>query len=66
MLYDASTYDIDPFEPQGGGLGTIFPIIVSDVSTKRSYVELPYTLCQDFLLFCPAARKVNRHLEKKT
>lgn len=51
VLYDASTFDTDPFEPQSDGVGTIFPFIVSDATTQRSYVELPYTLAQDFTLF---------------
>lgn len=49
--YDASTYDIDPFEPQGGGVETIFPFIYKKEKTERTYVELPYTLPQDFLLY---------------
>jgi hypothetical protein len=49
--YDASTYDIDPFEPQGGGCRTIFPFIEYNHNTGHSYVELPYTLPQDHLLF---------------
>jgi len=51
ILYDASTYDTDPFEPQGGGVATIFPFTVTDHATGHSYVELPYTLPQDYLLF---------------
>jgi len=49
--YDASTFDTDPFEPQPDGMGTIFPFWVSGNSRQRGYVELPYTLPQDFLLF---------------
>jgi hypothetical protein len=49
--YDASTYDFDPFEPQGGGMHTMFPFIVNNTVSNRSYVELPYTLPQDFLLY---------------
>jgi hypothetical protein len=49
--YDASTFDNDPFEPYAAGVGTIFPFIVSSDETKRSFVELPYTLPQDFTLF---------------
>jgi peptidoglycan/xylan/chitin deacetylase (PgdA/CDA1 family) len=48
--YDASTFDTDPFEPQPDGMGTIFPFWVAN-SQRRGYVELPYTLPQDFLLF---------------
>lgn len=51
VTYDASTYDTDPFEPQGGGMATIYPFIVRDDQSDRSYVELPYTLPQDHLLF---------------
>ncbi len=49
--YDASTFDTDPFEPQPDGVGTIFPFWVAGNSEQRGYVELPYTLPQDFLLF---------------
>ncbi len=49
--YDASTFDNDPFEPYSAGVGTIFPFVVACDETKRSYVELPYTLPQDFTLF---------------
>jgi hypothetical protein len=48
--YDASTFDTDPFEPQSTGVGTIFPFLVSRAD-HGSYVELPYTLAQDFTLF---------------
>jgi uncharacterized protein len=49
--YDASTFDTDPFEPQSDGVGTIFPFWVDGENNQRGYVELPYTLPQDFLLF---------------
>jgi peptidoglycan/xylan/chitin deacetylase (PgdA/CDA1 family) len=49
--YDASTFDTDPFEPQPDGMGTIFPFWVADGSQQKGYVELPYTLPQDFLLY---------------
>lgn len=49
--YDASTFDTDPFEPQPDGVGTIFPFLVRGNSDQRAYVELPYTLPQDFTLF---------------
>ncbi len=49
--YDASTFDTDPFEPQPDGVGTIFPFWVPDRNKNKGYVELPYTLPQDFLLF---------------
>jgi hypothetical protein len=49
--YDISTYDCDPFEPQSCGLGRIFPFWVQSPTTGRGFVELPYTLAQDFTLF---------------
>lgn len=49
--YDASTFDTDPFEPYPEGVGTIFPFEVQPPTSKRSYVELPYTLPQDFTVF---------------
>lgn len=49
--YDASTFDTDPFEPQPDGVRTIFPFWVPDPA-GGGYVELPYTLVQDFTLFC--------------
>jgi hypothetical protein len=50
VLYDASTFDTDPFEPQPDGVGTIFPFWVQR-SGGGGYVELPYTLPQDSTLF---------------
>jgi glycosyltransferase involved in cell wall biosynthesis/peptidoglycan/xylan/chitin deacetylase (PgdA/CDA1 family) len=63
-LYDASTFDTDPFEPQPDHAGTIFPFWVSraarngegsatDLSGNggNGYIELPYTLPQDSTLF---------------
>jgi hypothetical protein len=50
ILYDASTFDTDPFEPQPDGVGTIFPFRVMR-EDGSSYVELPYTLPQDSTLF---------------
>jgi peptidoglycan/xylan/chitin deacetylase (PgdA/CDA1 family) len=64
VQYDASTFDTDPFEPQPQGRHTIFPFWVPCLngesmscqplgtnSSSRGYVELPYTLPQDFTLF---------------
>lgn len=50
VLYDASTFDTDPFEPQPDGVQTIFPFWVPGKDGK-GYVELPYTLPQDSTLF---------------
>ncbi|MCP4990667.1 MAG: glycosyltransferase [Colwellia sp.] len=49
--YDSSTFDTDPFEPQSEGVGTIFPFLKTNRSKGNGYVELPYTLPQDFTLF---------------
>lgn len=49
--YDSSTFDTDPFEPQPDGVGTIYPFLVESNLSGRRFVELPYTLPQDHLLF---------------
>ncbi len=51
ISYDSSTFDTDPFEPQGLAVGTIFPFLVQGRSPQRRYLEIPYTLPQDFTLF---------------
>jgi glycosyltransferase involved in cell wall biosynthesis len=48
--YDSSTFDTDPFEPEPDGVGTIFPFWVPGLKGS-GYVEIPYTLPQDFSLF---------------
>jgi hypothetical protein len=48
--YDCSTFDVDPFEPQSDGMRTIYPFWVQPPGGK-GFVELPYTLIQDFNLF---------------
>lgn len=50
ILYDSSTFDTDPFEPQPDGVHTIFPFCIRR-DDGSCYVELPYTLQQDFSLF---------------
>lgn len=49
--YDASTFDTDPFEPQPDGVGTIFPFRVPNQNGNDGYIEIPYTLPQDFTVF---------------
>src|SRR5204862_352654 len=58
VLYDASTFDTDPFEPQPDGVNTIFPMWVErkvngggPSARCHGYVELPYTLVQDSTVF---------------
>lgn len=53
VLYDTSTFDTDPFEPQPEGSRTIFPFhVIPPAGVERpGYVELSYTLPQDSTLF---------------
>ena len=58
IVYDCSTFDTDPFEPQPESAGTIFPYWTPEPgadakanAAPRGYVELPYTLPQDSTLF---------------
>lgn len=48
--YDCSTFDTDPFEPEPDGYRTIFPFWVA-APNGAGYVELPYSLTQDFTMF---------------
>lgn len=49
--YDMSTFDTDPFEPQPDGMNTIYPFLVCKSGDSGCYVEMPYTLPQDFTLY---------------
>lgn len=51
ILYDASTFDTDPFEPQNDGLASIFPRWIPNPKTGGGYVEIPYTIPQDHTMF---------------
>lgn len=51
VKYDLSTFDTDPFQPQADGVGTIFPFWVNGKNERPGYLEIPYTLDQDFTLF---------------
>jgi hypothetical protein len=55
--YDASTFDVDPFEPQPDGAGTIFPFWKDCRGVGQGYMELPYTLVQDSTLFLILEKK---------
>lgn len=46
-----STFDTDPIEPQPDAIGTIFPFMVKNDPHKEGFIEMPYTLPQDFTLF---------------
>lgn len=43
--YDASCFDVDPFQAMPGGTGGVWPFLVG------KFVELPYTMPQDHTLF---------------
>jgi peptidoglycan/xylan/chitin deacetylase (PgdA/CDA1 family) len=45
ILYDASCFDYDPYQPFPGGTGSIWPFIAG------KFVELPYTIPQDHVMF---------------
>ena len=64
VLYDASTFDTDPFEPQPDSANTIFPFWV-ERSDGSGYVELPYTLPQDSTLFLVLGEKTNDIWKRK-
>jgi hypothetical protein len=54
IKYDSSTFDTDPFEPQSDGCNTLFPFKYEHSVEKnmhKSFIELPYTLPQDFTLY---------------
>ena len=57
--YSTSTFDTDPFEPQPDGAQTIFPYWVPGHGTQRGFLELPYTLPQDFTLYILMGEKTN-------
>ena len=65
--YDLSTFDTDPFEPQPDGVGTIFPFWVENKRHKKGgYVELPYTLPQDFTPFVLLREKTMKPWQEKS
>jgi glycosyltransferase involved in cell wall biosynthesis len=61
--YDASTFDTDPFEPEPDAVGTVFPFWVPGPNNS-GFVELPYSLAQDFTLFI-VLREPNIEIWKK-
>jgi peptidoglycan/xylan/chitin deacetylase (PgdA/CDA1 family) len=67
IKYDLSTFDTDPFEPQPDGVGTIFPFWVPNKRHKNGgYLELPYTLPQDFTPFILMREKTIKIWQEKT
>lgn len=67
VLYDTSTFDTDPFEPQPDGTGTIFPFHVEAPrgTDRPGYVELSYTLPQDSTLFLLLKEKTTDTWKRK-
>jgi hypothetical protein len=63
--YSISSYDWDPFEPQGCGLGRIFPFWVQNPNGDCGFVEMPYTLAQDFTLFILLGETTNKVWRQK-
>ncbi|MGD8353300.1 MAG: hypothetical protein PVJ01_03965 [Pseudomonadota bacterium] len=63
--YDLSTFDTDPFEPHAGGTGTIFPFLVPRNGNGSPFVEMPYTLPQDFTPFVLLGEKTDEIWRKK-
>lgn len=57
--YDASCFDIDPFQAMPGGVGSVWPFIVG------RFVELPYTMPQDHTLFVTLGERDGRIWEEK-
>jgi hypothetical protein len=64
ILYDASTFDTDPFEPQPDAANTVFPFWVERCDGS-GYVELPYSLPQDSTLFLILREKTNEIWKRK-
>jgi len=57
--YDLSFFDTDPFEPIGGGTMSLWPFMLGH------FVELPYTLSQDYTVTALLRETTPRHwLEK--
>jgi peptidoglycan/xylan/chitin deacetylase (PgdA/CDA1 family) len=52
--YDASCFDVDPYQAMSGGIGSVWPFIAG------RFVELPYTLPQDHTLFIALGERDGR------
>ncbi len=57
--YDASCFDIDPFQAMPGGIGSVWPFIAG------KFVELPYTLPQDHTLLISLGETTSRVWQEK-
>lgn len=65
IAWGTTTFDTDPFEPQSDGVKTLFPFWVQGDSDHTGYVELPYTLTQDFTLYILMEEKTTSIWEEK-
>lgn len=52
--YDASCFDVDPYQAMPGGIGGVWPLMVG------KFVELPYTLPQDHTLFVTLKQQTSK------
>jgi peptidoglycan/xylan/chitin deacetylase (PgdA/CDA1 family) len=57
--YDASCFDVDPFQAMPGGVGVAWPFVAG------RFVELPYTLPQDHTLFIALGERSGRIWSEK-
>ncbi len=57
--YDASCFDVDPFQAMPGGVGGVWPFVAG------RFVELPYTLPQDHILFIALGESNGRRWTEK-
>ncbi len=57
--YDGSCFDVDPYQPMPGGVGSIWPFQVG------RFIELPYTLPQDHTLFVTLQETTAQLWQKK-
>lgn len=58
--YDASCFDVDPFQAMSGGVGSLWPFMIDN-----KIVELPYTMPQDHTLFTSLCQTDTETWEKK-
>lgn len=64
ICYDSSTFDTDPFEPQPDAVKSIFPLWIDGHDPRRGFVEMPYTLPQDFTLFVLMRESIDIWIKK--
>ena len=57
--YDASCFDVDPFQAMSGGVGSFWPFVFG------KFVELPYTLPQDHTLLVTLRQTTDDYWRQK-